>query len=268
MQCIFCKIETSDREPIEHILPESIGNLSHTLRRGIVCRKCNNYFASKVEKPFLGQAPVEALRFHQAVPSKKGRVPIMSGILMPGNIQVELIRDAEDGSTSVRVPTEHFDAFANQNSGELIFLAPTPPKQSVIVSRFLAKVGMEAFAYRLQENDEWLQEITHKEELDLLRNHARYGQTREWPVSIREIYGHSARWTSEDLENYQIVHEFDFLFTDQHEVYFVLAIFGCEMVINMGGPDLEGWEVWLSQNENTSPLHTGKNLGKERMVKD
>jgi hypothetical protein len=39
----------------------------------------------------------------------------------------------------------------------------------------------------------------------------------------------------------------------------VLAIFGLELTINLGGPNIEGYERWLVENENASPLYSGKN---------
>ncbi|HEX4407548.1 MAG TPA: hypothetical protein VH206_02130 [Xanthobacteraceae bacterium] len=56
-----------------------------------------------------------------------------------------------------------------------------------------------------------------------------------------------------------MVHELDFLVTKLNEVYFVLAIFGEEFTINMGGPDIEGYIRWLKENNDKSPLHTGRN---------
>ncbi|MCR6645860.1 MAG: hypothetical protein NVV62_15730 [Terricaulis sp.] len=99
------------------------------------------------------------------------------------------------------------------------------------------------------------------EQLDAIRQHARFGARIDWPVSIRSIYDASAKWSDPKNGEYQIVHEFDFLFTPQHEIYFALAIFGQEFVINLGGPSLEGWEAWLRDNEQRSPLHHGKNAG-------
>jgi len=47
--------------------------------------------------------------------------------------------------------------------------------------------------------------------------------------------------------------------TDRHEMYFVLALFGEELTINMGGPHLDGYHEWLKQNDGASPLYHGKN---------
>lgn len=66
-------------------------------------------------------------------------------------------------------------------------------------------------------------------------------------------------WSNNQSSNYQIVHEFDFLCTEENEIYFILAIFGQEFVINMGGSDLEGWYTWLKENKQASPLQYGKN---------
>lgn len=188
--------------------------------------------------------------------------------MTPGPFKVDLIREPQGGGMSVNIPSEHVNQFAREKSWRLYVLAPRMPEPSITNSRFLAKVGLEALALRIENNDERLHEVAFKAELDLIRDHARRGHTPVWPISIRKIYDQNARWESDDCADYQIVHEFDFLVTKEGEYYFVLAIFGIEMVINMGGPELDGWEAWLSQNGGASPLRIGKNLEIDRPVKD
>ncbi len=53
MRCIFCKNDSSSSRSVEHIMPESIGSKKRVLPCGVVCDKCNNYFARKVEEPVL-----------------------------------------------------------------------------------------------------------------------------------------------------------------------------------------------------------------------
>ena len=55
--------------------------------------------------------------------------------------------------------------------------------------------------------------------------------------------------------------EWDFLYTKQLKLFFVVVIFGTEFAINVGGPDISGFRAWLKENSNKSPLHTGKNAG-------
>jgi hypothetical protein len=50
------------------------------------------------------------------------------------------------------------------------------------------------------------------------------------------------------------LHEFDLLYTEYKELYAVICIFGTEYTINMGGPELEGYELWLKKNDYVSPL--------------
>jgi hypothetical protein len=85
-----------------------------------------------------------------------------------------------------------------------------------------------------------------------------------WAISLpqvdsRRIYDPKGHAYDGETDLGQTVHEFDFLVTPENEWYFVLAIFGLELTINLGGPDIEGYERWLAQNNNASPLYFGKN---------
>ncbi|WP_431293478.1 HNH endonuclease [Pedobacter sp. P26] len=40
---------------VEHIVPQSLGNINHILPKGLACDSCNNYFAVKIEKPLLAR---------------------------------------------------------------------------------------------------------------------------------------------------------------------------------------------------------------------
>ena len=89
MRCLFCKQNSSDSKSVEHIIPESLGNTASILPKGIVCDKCNNYFSRKIEQPFLESIDIKTLRFRQAIPNKRGRVPSVNGILN-GKIPIKI----------------------------------------------------------------------------------------------------------------------------------------------------------------------------------
>jgi hypothetical protein len=125
LRCLFCKKPTSDSEPIEHVLPESIGNKDHVLKRGLVCGKCNNYFASKVEKKFLELFEIESLRFNQLIPSKKGRIPIMRAFTFPFPSIAEVTRDPESGQMSVNFAPEVVKHIMNAKGGKFILPLPS-----------------------------------------------------------------------------------------------------------------------------------------------
>jgi hypothetical protein len=260
MRCLFCKKDSSQSRSVEHILPQSLGNLSQTLPRGVVCDSCNNYFAAKVEKPFLELKAIELLRFHQAVPSKKGVVPSASGVLVPEHPVVARRHLKGPFVGSVDVPPQAFAQILREKRGIILFPSDDALPKGPIVSRFLAKVALEAMAQRLVKMPEGLEYLVGEEQLDPVRNHARRGEQIVWPFHVRRIYDERTKWMDEAGEVVQLVHENDILVTDEGEWYFILAVFGIEFSINYGGPEIDGYELWLKQHNYVSPLYWGKNL--------
>jgi hypothetical protein len=237
------------------------------LPKGVVCDKCNNYFAKAVEKPFLEDQAVRLLRFHECLPSKKGRVPPIAGVLSPG-IQVEMFRNAKSGTLLMDVPPGSLDGILRQAEGQLILPIGGAPPAGPTSSRFFAKVAVESMAARLLHDTALMDQFIDDPQLDPIRNHARRGQTTDWSVHMRRIYGSNARTIGPDGESCQVMHESDFLMTQIGEFYCVQAIFGMEFTINIGGPSVDGYEDWLLANNGASPLYAPKNLGSYAMPID
>jgi hypothetical protein len=76
MRCIFCKQISNDSISVEHILPESLGNIDAILPPGVVCDKCNNYFSREIERPVLSSGIFKLLRNDKGLPSTKGKKPV------------------------------------------------------------------------------------------------------------------------------------------------------------------------------------------------
>lgn len=258
MRCIFCRADSSSSRSEEHIIPHSLGNRRHVLKPGIVCDACNNYFSREVERPFLNAPAIQHLRFHQVLESRKGSIPPIPGLIRP-DIAVTLYRDYKTGSISVEIPTEFVNRFAAMPRGELIFPISALPPPDPVVSRFMAKVALEAMALKVAHHPEGVEYLCDEAQLDPLRDHARRGKYPVWPIHNRRIYDPDSRAYEGEVDVGQTVHEFDFLVTSANEWYFVLAIFGLELTINLGGPDIEGYQRWLVENNNASPLYSGKN---------
>ena len=117
MRCLFCKAESATSNSKEHIIPESLGNTTSILPPGVVCDRCNNYFAREVEKPFMESTALLLLRFRQGILSKRGVVPPMQGVLLP-DFPVEIRRDAGGRITIPNAPADDL---------EMILEAPGPP---------------------------------------------------------------------------------------------------------------------------------------------
>lgn len=277
MKCLFCKRDSAGSKSVEHIVPESLGNTTFILPLGYVCDKCNNYFAREVEKPFLELPEIRLLRFQEAIPNKKNKMPEVDGLLN-GTYPIKLKRRLNHHNeviNNAEVSTETIDTILKA-SPKMTIIVPAftndmLPPNNLITSRFLAKMALEALADKLKDIDNSLEELVNDSQFDMLRNHARLGTNKSWPCSIRRIYNYNKIWEYSDGLNGQVVHESDFLLIPVEEnqqsttefimteIYFVVALWGIEFAINMGGPEIVGYENWLKAHGDISPLYFEKN---------
>jgi hypothetical protein len=154
----------------------------------------------------------------------------------------------------------HSISILEQSSGgHLIFPSPPGTPSGAVVSRFLAKIAVEAMAFRLLQQPEGLAYLADERQLDLIRDHARRGYTPDWPYHARPIYERDQKWVDSFGSETQILHEFDVLATEWGEWFLVVAIFGIEFAINYGGPEIDGYLKWMKLNDYVSPLYSGKN---------
>lgn len=260
MRCIFCKSISDDSRSKEHIVPESLGNTLYVLPPGVVCDGCNNYFARKVEKPFLESGAVLATRAYQAVPTKAGKLVGIKGMLSQGHPVTAYLPRGKMPVLDVHTDAGVRSILSSKQSVVYFPESQTPPRERT-VSRFLAKMALEALAAKGLQAGLSVAYLVDEIQLDPIRTHARIGDPRTgtWPCSVRRIYDAEKSWTEPDGTVLQTVHEYDFLITDQSEWYFVAAIFGLELVINLAGPSIEGYERWLAKHGDVSPLYWGRN---------
>lgn len=271
MNCIFCKSDTTSSKSIEHIIPESLGNKSHTLPKGVVCDKCNNYFASKIEKMVLELPYFLSLRGRNEIETKKGKIPGIPGFISGKSTNELQIRFATDNIIEVNI--ENKSLFEKVQKGEVkelyIPVITDPPENNIHVSKLLGKIAIEALAQRVINIEGWQNDFIHNSGLNELRDYVRFGKGYTvWPYHQRKIYNENMLFTSEDKEGYEILHEYDFLFPekplineDLHSVnnlYFVCAIMGIEYTINVTNAGLDKYLEWLNNNQNKSILKMEK----------
>ena len=257
MKCIFCKKQSDNSKSVEHILPESLGNKDHILPKGVVCDECNNYFATKIEKVVLDKPYFKNVRSRNFIETKKGRL-VPDKALFPyktgGWVDMWLdekgfIFDSKDNHIIEQIKNGTFNKI-------IIPHIDKPEENDYDVSRFLAKVGLEFLTYKIIDDDEWINEILEKKELDPIRNYARYGKGSFWKYHQRRIYDEDDRFTDpiNHPEPYEILHEFDLLYTEDRIMYFVMTIMGIEFAINLGGSQIDYYKKWLIDNNNVSPI--------------
>lgn len=258
--CLFCRGSTEGSNSREHVLPESLGNHSLVLPPGVVCDRCNNYF-SQIERDFLAAPQVRMLRHRQSIPSKKGRIPTFDRVAAGHRAVKVAAADSRPGMVLFESPAGLLAAMQRPRALVLTEEVVAPPSASQL-SRFLAKVALEFAASKLIDHPEGLAYLAAEPNLDPLRNHARRGSPKEWPVSVRRIYDEQTSWL-ENEDSVQRVWE-ACVFEDDEDFCFVLSIFGLELAIHLGSPDISGYRRWLLRSGDRSPLFSGANADDTR----
>lgn len=257
MNCIFCKTNSDNSKSIEHIIPESLGNKSHTLDIGIVCDKCNNYFATKVEKEVLAQPYFQSLRHRNYILSKKNKLPIQKAFLIQEN-QHKAIDVENSNSQNLQVIVHDKNLFELINQGKInklyIPIIPLPEDKNILLSRLIGKIALEALADRIKIVENWNNDFINHKGLDELREYVRYGKGKFWPYNVRKVHDENSNIKKDNEKIIQTIHEYDFLYLENKYLYFICIILGIEYCINIGDRQLEKYEQWLRLNNYESPL--------------
>lgn len=234
MKCVFCGNDSSSSKSVEHIVPESFGNKTTFLPKGIVCDKCNNYFARKVEQPFLESETVRVLRQELELENKKGKLITDYPYPRVGREYVKQLSTdkyliyTQNDKTEKELANDVAEYRRYMDSTDSVML-----KKDLYVSRLLAKMAVEYFIYRCGNSQEVCEYVLVDEVFDALRNYARYGSQKIWDYNARRIYSRNEAYNGDPFS--AISWEADFLFLGNGEVYFVIAMHGIEYVINIGG---------------------------------
>lgn len=262
MRCLFCKKDSTKTKGVEHLIPESIGSKRLILPKGLVCDKCNNYFSTKVEKPVLSHQSFRNIRAWYQVPNKKGKLPSVKGSIAGTDIDISM-RRAKNGGIEIKAEKAKDQTIVDKYIQRLVlgmefppFLFPieiNPPPKAM--SRFLAMMGLEALALRFSYMN--LQDqIIDEPSYDLIRNYARYGKgVKNWPYHERVIFPMDTEMRHPETGKWvQAGFGHDLLITPTPETYFIFLIYGVEFAINLGGPSIEGYKIWIKTNNHISPM--------------
>lgn len=253
MKCIFCGKNSSDSKSIEHIIPESFGNSTAILPKGVVCDNCNNYIGRKVESPFLNSEAVLLLRQELALKNKNNKT-IQCFDYPKTNESVHQISSnlyfvfSEKDKTEDEIQQSVAEYMAYVNRTDKALLTP-----NIHLSRLLAKMAIEAFIHRCGVNSGVCDYVREDDAFKAILTYVRYDGRKIWEYSARRIYSRTEAYKGDPQSS--INWEYDFLFLANGEIYFVVAMFGIEYAINMGGSSIEGYQEWLKNNNGISPLY-------------
>lgn len=262
-RCLFCKRDSSTSVSREHVIPESLGSKIKVLPKGIVCDKCNNYFARKVEHPLMAHPSFRNIRAYFQIPTKGGKMPSLLGVIGGSEIGVnfklgddqKIKVEAEYGRHQAQLKEFWKNAEQTGDFSPLLFPVDMNPPQREM-SRFLAKMGIEFLAYRFLDSPEMIAFLTDHPAYDPIRQYARIGNNvKEWPFHQRHlcpmdtemIHPETGEWVN-------IGFSADLMLTPQKETYFIFMLYGEEFAINLVGPSIDGYKLWLESNNNISPV--------------
>ena len=268
MQCIFCHKDSSTSKSVEHIIPESLGNMEHILPKGYVCDTCNNYFSVKIEKELLAQPYFVSMRRRNDIRTKHGRF-VKETFIFPSIMDISPVSYNPEEKIVYIENDNVVNAIISGKCNKAISLFyDEPDTPNTLMSRFLAKCAYEYFLYNMGKDnyDLCVQEYLGrgKDILKELREYARYGIGKYWQYSQRRIYSEGDCFYNQN-ENicYEILHEMK-LFVKEHkhfqngnieaEMYFVMAIAGIEFAVCVSDPDISNYQKWLNENGRRSPL--------------
>jgi len=240
-------------------MPESIGSRKRVLPAGVVCDKCNNYFARKVEHPVLTHPWMRNLRAWEQVPNKKGTYPSMVGCIAGTDIAVNM-RRAPDGKLQLATEKhgdlpELLNVVQNGFEEPLVFtIEDDLPKREM--SRFLCKMAFESVAELFCKDLRRVECLGDEPFFDNVRKFARYGDNvKEWPFSQRRIFPHNTLMRHPDTKEWvQAGFGCSLFMNRRRETLFAFVFYGVEFVINVGGPSIAGYDEWLREHDGISPM--------------
>lgn len=170
--CLFCpNTDENQFSKEEHIVPESLGNKSYLLPKGIVCDKCNQYF-SGLDKYFCHHHLGAGRKLLERYKTKKGKPPSMP--LEAGEMrQDETGRIHFQQSLIEGKGKEQFTISFFEKDVAIRVRLPLPDTDSKKISRFLAKAGIETLYFKMGN-------MALQPDFDFVRNYARFGSRHDF----------------------------------------------------------------------------------------
>lgn len=177
--------------------------------------------------------------------------------------KVELARGPEGPSVIIENPTVIRGIVNGTITSMIVPMHADQPEMSLSVCRFVGKIALEALALKMGENAALLDEIVERREFNAFRNFVRFGQgSPKWEYYQRRIYPEGAGFRNRDLSDsvYEVLHEVNFIFDDQNDLFACIAIMGVEYCICVSNPSCAGYIKWLEDNKHASPLDDGREI--------
>jgi len=168
MICIICQEECLN-SPIEHIVPESLGNKKYVLAESILCAKCNNRF-SEFESKAITKSILSVIRIQQGIKTKKGK----PSRLKSGDIEAVGSAQFEKGVLEFeKLNEKDIDSF-DTISGSYKITIPNFDGTEMSAVKMILKIGFQSL-YKSKK------EIFGKYQFADLKDYLTNRNNRDWP---------------------------------------------------------------------------------------
>ena len=203
------------------------------------------------------------LRAWYQVQNKRGRCPSVLGHIAGTDIEINLSLRS-DGQLRVEPERERDrkqlekvigpGPDGNLASPLLFKFEMDPPKREM--SRFLCKIALETVAETFSSEQGGTEELVDAQFFDNVRVYARYGTNYpEWPYSQRRIFPERTLMRHPETNEWvQAGFGCCWFMNRRKETLCGFCFYGIEFVINVGGPSIRGYEEWLLDHDNISPM--------------
>lgn len=254
MNCLLCKDSTIESKSVEHVIPESLGNIFYVLDKGVVCDSCNNYFARKIEGPLLEMPFFLQIRHKLDIESKKGRIPSKKGFLIQPELAEVIFTKHKRKGHGLELPDDTVRRKIKNRKRVPVFFTEYGlfDIRNPVLSKFLAKVGIEGLAFDVIRYKGNMEEVVNQKALDLVKRYCRFPKTNEfWPYRIRQVQTPAGE--SQNPLNRLIFH-YTFIYTKSGHFFHQLYVHGVELTIDMVNPSLEHIDNWFLDNPGKSEV--------------
>ncbi len=182
-KCIFCAENSEASQSVEHIIPESLGNRELILPKGVVCDKCNNYFARKIEGPVLALDFFKQLRFYNFIENKDGNIPPSDALICDEKAKIKWLDVNGERSMLMELSPETILKII-QNRPQAFITRGYSFLETEInnydISRFLVKIAIEYYVYMAinSQTGDINEELSliFDEQMKMLINYVRQGR--------------------------------------------------------------------------------------------
>lgn len=240
MNCIFCN-NNIEKESIEHIVPESLGNERYILKPNCLCGDCNNSF-SKFEAEAISKTILGFERARLGIKTKKGKPSI-------GEVQ-DIKFTAHDELkknyiTAHGIKSEHIVG-TNEKDRTFQVKVPAFDNNAMATSKLILKIGFESI---YQSKKCFIKEFDFNE----LKNYLLKKDNKDWPFITSRVPIHTFKSIPSFFEKYSLKRiecYLNYLHLDSKTILFQFKYGGAHFVLNLLNRNTDWAKEYFAKDKN------------------